>query len=183
MLLHLKAMAAREDAPLNSMSLLRVSLSPDRSPTRLSGLFSKAKTPSAPPPGGFTLAVAGGEHRSRPIKKSPGSSSRGQSMPLKPSVNRRAQHARRIGAASARRIGRQSTTRARTAPAKKEAPATLEGGTRGRRTMGGVRPHLDYAQPTGPSKRGEHSAGPAQRRGMCNIRLLCDGNGDVPGLL
>jgi hypothetical protein len=49
--------------------------------------------------------------------------------------------------------------------------------------MGGVRPHLDYAQPTGPSKRGEHSAGPAQRRGMCNIRLLCDGNGDVPGLL
>jgi hypothetical protein len=28
--------------------------------------------------------------------------------------------------------------------------------------MGGVRPHLDYAQPTGPSKRAEHSAGPRE---------------------
>ena len=69
--LHQRAMAARKDAPLTSMSLLRVPLSPDRSPTRLSGLISKAKTPSAPPPGGFTLAIAG--RASQPaIKKSPG---------------------------------------------------------------------------------------------------------------
>jgi hypothetical protein len=51
------------------------------------------------------------------------------------------------------------TTRARQRRPKKEAPATLEGAHGA--AMGGVRPHLDYAQPTEPSKRGEHSAGPA----------------------
>jgi hypothetical protein len=30
-----------------------------------------------------------------------------------------------------------------------------------------VRPHFDYSRPTGPSKRGEHSAGPRHTRGKC----------------
>ena len=38
----------------------------------------------------------------------------------------------------------------------KRGPETLEGRS-GPKGLGGVRPHSDYAQPTGPSKRGEHS--------------------------
>ena len=62
-----------------------------------------------------------------------------------------------------------SLARTKTAPDKKRGPGNLGGGTRGRRTMGGVRPHLDYARPTAPIKRGEHSAGPAQLRALFDV--------------
>ena len=56
----------------------------------------------------------------------------------------------------------------------KRGPGTLEGRS-GPKGLGGVRPHSDYARPTAPIKRGEHSAGPAltprsTRVAGCNSR-------------